>query len=67
MKKERVTGKAGINYKRTLDAVFFVVNAFFVWRRKCQGYAVWCYERKGYEGAIYGQDMNRQDVEEQEI
>ena len=25
------------------------------------------YERKGYEGAIYGQDMNGQDVEEQEI
>ena len=25
------------------------------------------YERKGYEGAIYGHDMNGQDVEEQEI
>ena len=45
MKRERVTGKAGINYKRTLDAVFFMVNAFFAWRRKYRGYAVKCRSR----------------------
>jgi hypothetical protein len=29
LKRERVTGNAGINYERTLEAVFFMVNAFF--------------------------------------
>lgn len=45
LKRERVTGKAGINYKRTLDTVFFMVNAFFAWRRKYRGYAVKCRSR----------------------
>lgn len=75
MKKERVTGKAGINYKRTLDAVFFMVNAFLCGAANARDtqcgvgaeYERKGYERKGYEGAIYGQDMNGQHVEEQEI
>lgn len=62
MKRERVTGKAGINYKRTLDAVFFMVNAFFCMAPQIPGI-----RSEVQEQNMHGQDMHIQDVEEQRM
>ena len=57
MKKERVTGKAGINYKRTLDAVFFMVNAFFCMAPQIPGIRSEVQEQNMKEKVMKEKDM----------